>query len=179
MTEQKEQKHEARRRKRHGFWAGLLFGVLAASILAGVMVSTSSQVSAAGRWWSAAGHGHQRVDFLDAGIARERADLAIELILGRVEATPEQSDAVKAIVGESISALLPLAEEHRANRGSFRTELARPTLDRVAIEELREAELQLADQASRQMVKALVDAAEVLTAEQRNELIELASLLHR
>jgi Spy/CpxP family protein refolding chaperone len=179
MNEQKEQRHEERRRKGHGFWSGLLFGVLAASILAGIIVSTTT-VNAAGRWLAASSHqGFQHAGPIDAEKAKDRAGFALELLLGRVEATEGQTDEVKAIVGGSIDALLPLAEEHRIHRDAIHAELSKETLDRVAIEEIRRAELALADQASQVMVNALVDAADVLTPEQRNELIELASRFHR
>jgi Spy/CpxP family protein refolding chaperone len=179
MDEQKEQRHEERRRKGHGFWSGLLFGVLGASLLAGIIVSTTT-VSAAGRWLAASSHqGFQRAGLHDPEKAKERAGFALELLLGSVDATDVQTDEVKAIVGGSIDALLPLAEEHRIHRDALHTELSKETLDRVAIEEIRQAELALADQASQLMVNAMLDAADVLTAEQRNELIELASRFHR
>jgi Spy/CpxP family protein refolding chaperone len=47
-------------------------------------------------------------------------------------------------------------------------------VDRAALEELRRAELQLAEQASTRIVTALGDIADALTPEQRAELLKLA-----
>ena len=48
--------------------------------------------------------------------------------------------------------------------------VAQPTIDRAAIEQLRADELQLAETMSKRVAKAIADAAEVLTPEQRVKL---------
>ena len=48
-----------------------------------------------------------------------------------------------------------------------------------AIDAIRQAELELAEEASSRLVAAFADVAEVLTPEQRAELIELAERFHR
>ncbi len=83
------------------------------------------------------------------------------------------------MVGSSFDEIWPLAEQHRTNRKALVTELSQTTIDRAAIEEIRKAELELAEQASSRLVDALANVAEVLTPEQRNELIEQAQRFHR
>ena len=176
--EQNEQRHEARRRKGHGFWSGLLIGGLLGGLLAAGVAASTGSAKAAGRFLAAAGHG-QHARFTDPEMAREKADFAIEWILGRVDGTDAQIEQVKGLVGGSLDEVWPLAELHRSNRTVLVTELTQPTIDRNAIEEIRKSELELADQVSNRLINTLVDVAEVLTPEQRNELIEQAQRFHR
>ena len=82
-------------------------------------------------------------------------------------------------MGSSLDEVWPLAELHRSNRTVLVTELAQPTIDRNAIEEIRKSELELVDQVSDRLITTLINAAEVLTPEQRSELIEQAQRFHR
>ena len=65
------------------------------------------------------------------------------------------------------------------NREAFARPLGGATVDRAALEEVRKAELALAEEASQLLVKTLADAAEVLTPEQRRQLLEYAHRFHR
>jgi Spy/CpxP family protein refolding chaperone len=60
----------------------------------------------------------------------------------------------------------------RDARRQARQLLTAPTVDRPALEALRAAQLAEADAASRRMVQAIADAAEVLTPEQRAKLAQ-------
>ena len=85
---------------------------------------------------------------------------------------------MREIVGSSLEALAPLAEQHRAHHEALVELLGQATIDRAALESLRAQELGLADAASRALVGALADVAETLTPAQRAELLELASRFH-
>jgi Spy/CpxP family protein refolding chaperone len=111
-------------------------------------------------------------------VAQERADFAIDFVLSRVDASDDQKAQIKAIVGSAIVELFPLVDQHKTNREAFVVELSNPTIDRDALEQLRQNGLGMADQASTRLVSTIADAAEVLTPEQRNELIELARKFH-
>ena len=53
-----------------------------------------------------------------------------------------------------------------------------PAVDRQALEALRQAEVQLVDTASNQLVGAIVEVAQVLTAGQRTKLLEHVARFH-
>jgi Spy/CpxP family protein refolding chaperone len=159
-------------------WGGVLAAGLLAALVAGGAILSVPLVSAASGWWARSGHWGHHGEF-DPERARERAEFAAGWVLRLVDASEEQEQRVSAILGESVDDLVPLSERHRQNRAALMAELARPRIDRGAIEEIRAAELELADVASRKLVETFADIAEVLTPEQRAELIELAERFHR
>ncbi len=177
----KDLQHEekkARRTSRHGFWAGIVLGGLLGAATAGGFILTGSQAVAAGKLMGGMGHFHHHGSPVSPELARERAAFAIDFVLSRVDASEDQREQIKAIVGNSIDDLFPLVDQHKINRESFVAEFSKPTMDRDVLEQLRLNGLEMADQASTRLVAAIADAAEVLTPEQRNELIELAQKFH-
>ena len=124
-------------------------------------------LDAAAGWFGRHRHGHGH----DPESVLEHSKFAIEWMLRKVDGTDAQKERLTEIVGSLIDQVPPLAGEHRANREAFVAELVRPEIDRAKLEQLRRAELELADRASRQLVAALSDAAETLTPEQRLELL--------
>ena len=105
---------------------------------------------------------------------RKHADFAVEYALREVDATPEQIAQVKAIVGQAMATLDAAHDQHEANRDALVSALSQPEISRDQVQAIRAQELALADTASVQIVDALVDAAAVLTPEQRVGLVELA-----
>ena len=154
------------------FWVGLVLTVLVGSVLAGgAIVSTQ----AAG--WPHAGR-HRGHFGHDPELTRERAEFAASWVLSRIDASDEQQEQVKAILGRSVDELASLAEQHRQNREAWVAELAKPTIDRAALQQLRQNGIETVDAATVRLVEALADAAEVLTLEQRAQLIEMAERFH-
>jgi Spy/CpxP family protein refolding chaperone len=105
-------------------------------------------------------------------------DAAVRFALRGVGASEEQQQRVSAIATTAVDDLRPLHERHRQNREAFHAALVKPTVDRQALEELRKAEVQLADEAATRIVRAMADAAEVLTPEQRAQLASFAERMH-
>ena len=75
----------------------------------------------------------------------------------------------------TVDAVFPLVEQHRDNRQELIEMLARPQLDNEALEALRQSELRLIDEASQQLTGALTKVSQVLTPEQRQELLAMAA----
>lgn len=65
-----------------------------------------------------------------------------------------------------------MMREFRDARGEVMELMTAPTIDRAAAETLRAARIAAIDEASKKITAAALDAAEVLTPEQRAKLVE-------
>jgi Spy/CpxP family protein refolding chaperone len=165
--------------RRRRFWlAG--GGVLAAlAALATVAPRASAYRALAGHGFGPHGrHGFGAQVLKDPEAAKEHAGMALEWVLRGVSATPEQKQQARRITDRLVDELAPSIEKHRSFREAMARELAKPEIDRDALEKLRQDEIALADAASKRLVAAIADLGEVLTAEQRAELVEFAHRLH-
>ena len=129
-----------------------------------------------------AGMGHGRglgLQLLkDPQAAKEHAGMAVEWALRGVSGTDEQKQQARRITDALVDGLVPLAQEHHDHHKALMLELQKPQLDRAAIERLRQQELELADRASKLALGGIEDLAEVLTPEQRTDLIAFAHRMH-
>lgn len=91
-------------------------------------------------------------------------------LLRSVDATPEQRTQIGAIMAKAKSDLAPVRATFGETRGQFANIVAGTQVDREAAERLRAERIATADQASKRMLTAVLDAAEVLTPEQRAKL---------
>ena len=121
--------NDKRRATRHGFWFGVVVGGLLVALVAGVAVSAATVSASLMLAAKAFGHGFGRAGLQDPEAARERAEFAASFILERVDATEEQQAEVKRIVSQTILDLVPLAEEHRANRDALHSEFSQVVID--------------------------------------------------
>ena len=167
--------NDTRKPTRHGFWFGIFVGGLLGAVVAGAVAGAAGPVLAA----RAFGHGFKGAGLQDPEALKERAEFAASYVLERVDGTEEQQAEVNRIVSETIDDIVPLAEEHRANRQALHDEFSRADINPDAIEQIRQAEMQLADQVSREVTEAFTSFAQTLTVEQRAELMEMAQRFHR
>lgn len=167
----------APRRRRHGFLAGIVLGVIGAGLVGFAVGATMPAAEAALGLFAHRSHGHGGPPSPEA--MKEHAGFFLDFALHRLDATPEQKDQVQDIVGGAIDELAPVVEQHRRNRDELRGLLTGETIDRAAIEALRAQELALADTLSRTLADALADGAEVLTPAQRADLAERLARFHR
>jgi periplasmic protein CpxP/Spy len=156
-----------------------LAGVLAGGLLGGLVVGSISLYSYAtgGLGWRS--HSYHRHGGDDPVAARERIEFATDWVLSRINASEDQRQQVKSIVQNAINDLSQVKEQHQQNRQALLDALRQPTVNRAALGEIRQSELQVAETASNRLVDAIADVAEVLSPEQRAKLIELVSRFHR
>lgn len=144
--------------------------VLLALLFGGVLIGAGAKIFAHG----APGFlgGYCSLGARDPETVARRADSMVRFMLSKVDASEAQQAKIAEIVKSALSDLRPLrdmhAEGHKAGAGL----LSQPNIDRVALESLRAEQMQLAETASRRIVQAMADVAEVLTPEQRAALIE-------
>ena len=162
---------------RRRFWIG-------GGILAGLAALVAVTPRAFARGFAGHGFGgHGRHAFgvrmmEDPAGAKQHAGMAVEWVLRGVDATEEQKQQARRITDRLIDQLGPFAEKHREHREAMARELAKPEIDREALERLRREEITLADHASKLAVASIADLGEVLTPEQRAELVAFAHRFH-
>lgn len=163
---------EGRGRRRTGRKAALLAAVFVVGALGGGTVVMSTDAwSHWGRWGGGGPMGQHGDPARWKGHMEDHALFWLD----RVDATDEQREAIRTIVGQAAEDLAGAVGEHRTLRRRWLTELERPELDAEALEALRAQHLALLDGKTRRALDALVAAGSVLTAEQRAELVSMLS----
>ena len=151
------------RHAKHGFFGGLFMGGLLGALLA-VTVGAFAQ-------FGGPRSAHSRS--LEPEVIMERAEFVVDFALGRVNATDAQRQQIKAAVQATIDDLQSTLAGHGSAHEELLEILAQPYVDRVALEQLRTSGLQHADVVSQRMIQTLADTADILTQEQRVELMAL------
>ena len=159
-----QESSDRRNGRRRLVWASGLAAV-AMLVAGGLIASESASAFGRGPWGH---HGH------DPEEMKEHMALAVDQVLRRLDASDEQRDEVGAIADRTFDALLPLAGEHRESRERMLEILSAETVDRDALEALRAESFTRFETASKTLTDGLADLAEVLTLEQRQELLEHA-----
>jgi protein CpxP len=114
----------------------------------------------------------------DPEAAKQHVGTALEWALRGVDASAEQKDKARQIADRFIDQLAPEIQKHKEVHEALVRELAKPEIDRNALEKLREQQIALADAASKQAVAAIADLGDVLTPEQRSELVAFVHRMH-
>jgi len=163
--------------RRHGLSrrAYLRMGVLSGAFL-GLSVAGCAWGEGRRHHW---GGWHQGAWSDDPAAAKEHAQETARWLLRSVDATDEQHTRIDDIVGKLVDDVQPLAGRHHANRDALIAALSAESIDREALNRLRQNDLELADQAYTRFTDAFADIAEVLTREQRLELVEAAHRFRR
>lgn len=100
------------------------------------------------------------------------AERRFERAMGEIDATAEQETALRGIFNDLRDDMGDMRGTMRGMRDEVAELLGAPTIDRAAAETLRATRVAAMDEASKRVTQAMLDAAEVLTPEQRADLIE-------
>ncbi|MDF3036506.1 MAG: hypothetical protein K0S28_1780 [Paucimonas sp.] len=121
-----------------------------------------------------AGHQHGHGMGMHGPLDSEKEAKHAEKMIGHVapDATPEQKAKLTEIHNTAKAELKQLHEKRRAAHQQTMKLLSQPKIDRAAVEQARQAEMQVADQLSKRMTQAMTDSAEVLTPAQRAKAAE-------
>jgi Spy/CpxP family protein refolding chaperone len=141
--------------RRRGFFRRAGLFALAGAALAGFGAKAYAQ------GW------HRGEPLSDAQIDRMLRHLYVE-----IDATDDQKQRLAPIVKDAVKDLAPLREKFHATRKQAIELFSQDQIDPAAIEALRAEKMRLADEASRRFSRALSEAAEVLTPEQRKSLAQ-------
>ena len=132
--------------------------------IAGVLV-----LVVGGMTWSAVAYSKRSWD----GEKIERfVEWKVEDMLDEVDASDDQRERVHAIATAALADMGEFRDFKRAGREALVEALTQETVDRTALETLRQSKIETADRASQRLLTALADAAEVLTPAQRATLAE-------
>lgn len=110
------------------------------------------------------GHGHSPWT-MDAAQADQHIGMMVEHILP--DATAAQKSRLAEIAKACFNDVKPLHQQLQEGHEAMSKLLAQPSIDRAALENLRADHVKTMDLMSRRVLAAAMDAAEVLTPEQR------------
>ena len=163
-----------RSRRRQWMLALALVGLGA---IGGTLATVSMDAGAHGGWRHAMGEfrHHGRGHATSPERAIERLQHASAWALGSVDATDEQRERIDAILASTVEDIFPIRSEYKTHRRDLIAELARPEVDRTALERVRTAMLAQADKTTTRMLDSVIAIAEVLDPEQRQQLVKRLS----
>lgn len=114
------------------------------------------------------GHGHGHSPWtMDAA----QADKHIETMVAHIlpDATEAQKTRLTEIAKSCFNDVKPIHQQLQEGHEAMTRQLAQPAIDRAALETLRADHVKKMDLMSRRVLAAAMDAAEVLTPEQRTK----------
>lgn len=132
--------------------------ILMAALLAGTLAATAAGSFA----WAAPSRAP-----LDPAQLQQRLEKRVDRALEGTGATADQKKQIAQILGSSFRDTRPLRDKRVEDRKAMQAALQAPALDPARVEAIRSDEMKIADERSKIFTKALTDAGNVLSAEQR------------
>jgi len=128
-----------------------------AALLAGSLVAT------------AGGFAYAKTDGLafDPAQMQQRLEKRVDKALTGTDATAEQKKKIADILGATFKDMKPLHDKRIESRKAMADAMQAATIDPTKIEAIRAERMKIADESSKRFTKALTDAGNVLTAQQR------------
>jgi Spy/CpxP family protein refolding chaperone len=148
-------------------WIGLSAAGVAGAAALGALVAVPA-LGGGGGWL---GHGHGWGRHGQHRFSEEQIRDHVGWILRGVDPSDAQVDRIAKVAADTFTELRGMREAHRGAREQIAAALGGASVDRAALETLRTEHIAAADEASRKITEALAQIAEVLTPEQRAELL--------
>ena len=98
---------------------------------------------------------------------QERIEKRVDKALNGTDATQDQKKQIIGILQTAFTDMKPLHDKRVENRKAMRAAMEASTIDPAKIEQIRQDQMKIADDSSKRFTKALVDAGNVLNAQQR------------
>jgi Spy/CpxP family protein refolding chaperone len=137
------------------------------AFIAGAAVAIGVGISARAAGMAACHHGSMLDGTHSAADVNAHVDHLLKHFYVEIDATDEQKAKIGPLVHQAVSDILPLHSQLRAAHTQAMQALTQATLDRNALESVRQQHIQLADQASKRLVQLIGDVGELLTPAQR------------
>jgi len=102
----------------------------------------------------------------------------MQAMLTQIGATDAQKAQIEGLLEPALEEMKAAHEGHSAAFRQFHDEITAPSIDRARIESLRAAQMKSLDEASKRLVTAIGDAAEVLSPDQRATLAKQINKHH-
>lgn len=106
------------------------------------------------------------------GMGKGFVDRRFGAVMDEIGASQEQADKLRGIFETTRDDLMPARSDFESFRNELTALIQAPEIDRETAERLRAERVEAIDKASRRMTDAFIEAAEVLTPEQRVVLVE-------
>jgi Spy/CpxP family protein refolding chaperone len=103
----------------------------------------------------------------------------MQALLTKIGASEAQKTQIEAILKPAIDDMKSTHDAHFAAFKQFHEAISAPSIDRAQLETLRASQVKLLDEASKRLVIAISDAAEVLSPDQRAALAQEIEKHHR
>jgi protein CpxP len=152
----------APQRSRRRLWRGAVLGVALLGLGAASGFAAGSVHGMP--WWLMKAGAHHG---LNPERVAKHMDRRVDRVLDRVDATQEQRDKVSGILKGALADVTGLGIRPFETREKFIALMRADTIDPAAFEALRAEQIGAADAASKRVVQAVTEAAQVLTPAQR------------
>ena len=104
---------------------------------------------------------------VDPAKFQQRIEKRVDKALTGTTATAEQKTKVTAILQAAFTDLKGTRAQRAEVRNALQAAMSAPTIDPAKIEQIRSEQVKMMDDSSKRFTKALIDAGNVLNAEQR------------
>lgn len=145
---------------------------IVAAVLGGVALTVGAVAQNAATSGFHHGAHHAQVANASPADVAAHVDQMLQHIYTETSATPAQQAQIAPLVQATATDLMQLHDQFHAQHAQMLALLTGDTIDRAALDNARVAQLNVLDQASKELVQLLADTAGVLTPAQRKVLAE-------